>query len=71
MPQIIKVMSELMELSNSMPLPEENITEILLQQLKNLENSYGQQDIVVLADTLEYEITDSIRFYMDMINNVE
>ena len=71
MPQIIKVMSELIELLNGETLTDENPINILLQQLKNLENSYKQQDIVVLADTLEYEIADSMGFYMDIINNVE
>lgn len=71
MPQIIKVMSELIELLNGETLTDENPINILLQQLKNLENSYKQQDIVVLADTLEYETTDSMGFYMDIINNVE
>lgn len=71
MPQIIKVMSELIGLLDGETLTEEDPINILLQQLKNLENSYRQHDIVVLADTLEYEIIDSIGFYMDIINNAE
>ena len=39
MPQIIKVMSELIELLNGEILTDENPINILLQQLKNLENS--------------------------------
>ena len=48
MPQIIKVMSELIELLNGEILTDENPINILLQQLKNLENSYKQQDLSLI-----------------------
>ena len=41
--------------------------QILLQQLQNLEISYRQRDIVVLADTFEYEVKESICFYIDIL----
>ena len=42
---------------------------VLEQQLENLEHSYRQRDIVQLADTLEYEILESIYFYIEILKN--
>lgn len=44
--------------------------DVLKQQLENFERSYQQRDIVQLADTLEYEILESIYFYIEILKSM-
>ena len=39
--------------------------DILLQQLQNLNEAYTQKDEILLADTLEYEISNALQVYME------
>lgn len=44
---------------------EEFPMDILLQQLQNLDEAYTQKDEVLLADTLEYEVSNALRVYLE------
>lgn len=44
---------------------EEFPMDILLQQLQNLDEAYTQKDEVLLADTLEYEVSNALQVYME------
>lgn len=44
---------------------EEIPIDILLQQLQNLYEAYEQKDEVLLADTLEYEISNALQIYYE------
>ena len=39
--------------------------DILLQQLQNLDEAYTQKDEVLLADTLEYEVSNALQVYLE------
>ena len=39
--------------------------DILLQQIQNLNEAYVQKDEVLLADTLEYEISNTLQIYLE------
>lgn len=41
--------------------------EVILQQIKNLNEAYCEKDVVVLADTLEYEIMNSFEVYEEIV----
>lgn len=44
---------------------EEFPVDILLQQLQNLNEAYTQKDEVLLADTLEYEVSNALQVYLE------
>lgn len=44
---------------------EEFPMDILLQQLQNLDEAYTQKDEVLLADTLEYEVSNALQVYVE------
>ena len=44
---------------------EEFPMDILLQQLQNLDEAYTQKDEVLLADTLEYEVSNALQVYLE------
>jgi phage terminase small subunit len=44
---------------------EEFPMDILLQQLQNLGEAYTQKDEVLLADTLEYEVSNALQVYVE------
>lgn len=67
MPSIIKIYSELIALKEKKNYQEIDVN-ILIQQLQNLESAYKQRDMVFLADTLEYEVVDSVNLYLNMEN---
>jgi hypothetical protein len=54
-------------LSYGVDIPEE----VILTQMKNLMDGFENQDSVLLADTLEYEIKNTILFYNDILNELE
>lgn len=43
--------------------------DILVQQIKNWNESYAHKDIVMMADTLEYELMESLEFYIQIKEN--
>ncbi len=45
---------------------EEFPMDILLQQLQNLNEAYTQKDEVLLADTLEYEVSNALQVYLEL-----
>lgn len=44
---------------------EEFPMDILLQQLQNLDEAYTQKDEILLADTLEYEVSNALQVYLE------
>ena len=44
---------------------EEFPMDILLQQLQNLSEAYTQKDEVLLADTVEYEVSNALQVYLE------
>ena len=69
MPAVLDAISELMDIAENTEF--EIPVNVLVQQLKNLEESYTKSDTVILADTLEYEIKNSIMFLMDTKKEME
>jgi len=43
---------------------------ILISQMKNLIEAYESKDIIMLADTLKYEIYNGLSFCDDVLNSV-
>ncbi len=41
--------------------------EVLLSQLQNLLEAFENRDYVMMADTLHYEINDSLQFYVEIM----
>ena len=44
--------------------------EIVMAQMENLKNSYANKDMVLLADVLQYEIGDTIDFYIEILKEI-
>lgn len=40
--------------------------DILIQQVKNWNESYTNKDIVMMADTIQYELMETIEFYIQI-----
>lgn len=72
LPELVRIFQELFRMAEAQitEIPEIPV-DILIQQLENFEQFYQQQDIVQLADTLEYELQESIRFYIEILKNME
>lgn len=45
--------------------------EVVIQQLKNLLEAYEYRDSMLLADTLLYEIKDTLIFYLEIMQELE
>ena len=43
--------------------------DILIQQVKNWNESYIYKDIVMMADTIQYELMEAIEFYIQIKEN--
>ena len=43
--------------------------EVILQQVRNLDEAYREKDVIMLADTLEFEIIVSLTIYMENVEN--
>ena len=69
MPAVLDAISELMDIAENTEF--EIPVNVLVQQLKNLEESYTKSDTVILADTLEYEIKNSVMFLIDIKKEME
>lgn len=42
--------------------------DIIFQQIKNLENALRDKDDFMLADTLKYEISNTLNYYLEIVN---
>ena len=71
LPNIVEIFRELFHMADQRAIDVEIPVDILIQQLENFEQFYQQQDIVQLADTLEYELQESVRFYIEILKNME
>lgn len=45
--------------------------EVVIQQINNLADAIEHKDTMLLADTLNYEIKNTLLFYVDVINELE
>ena len=45
--------------------------EIVIQQINNLADAIEHKDTILLTDTLNYEIKNTLLFYIDVINELE
>ena len=77
LPKITKYMTELVQVVIKIKEYGVDIpVEVLTQQMSNLLDGYDHMDYMQIADTLHYEITDSMRLYIEIIeelkkNNIE
>ncbi len=71
LPDMIDIFQELFAMADRRQEGIEIPVDVLEQQLENFEHSYRQRDIVQLADTLEYEILESICFYIEILKSME
>lgn len=68
MPWITGVYQWMVQIANSgVELP----VEVLLQQLENVESAYVKKDMVLMADTLEYEVREGVCFYIEILKCME
>ena len=44
------------------------LVNIIFQQIKNLENALRDKDDFMLADTLKYEISNTLNYYLEIVN---
>lgn len=42
--------------------------DVIFQQIKNLENALQYKDDFMLADTLKYEISNTLNYYLEIVN---
>lgn len=59
MMEIVKWAQKLVENGQDFPI------DVILQQVQNLNEAYTGKDEVLLADTLEYEITNALYVYLE------
>lgn len=71
LPELVQIFQELLGMAEDHTEDVEIPTDILLQQLENFERFYRQGDIVQLADTLEYEMKETVSFYLEILKNME
>ena len=70
LPDIIFAINQLLAIEKNDKIDINIPIDIILQQIKNLEEYIEKKDIVLLADTLEYEIRETILFYIDMLKEI-
>ncbi|MBQ3544342.1 MAG: hypothetical protein IJA34_05065 [Lachnospiraceae bacterium] len=63
--EFIEMIPKLQQLGVDIPI------EVILQQLKNLVDAYEYRDSMLLADTLRYEINDSLQVYLEILEQLE
>lgn len=71
LPELVQIFQALFGMAETQTEDVEIPTDILLQQLANFEQFYRQGDIVQLADTLEYEMKETVSFYHEILENME
>lgn len=59
MTEIVEWAQKLIEAGADFPI------DVVLQQIQNLNEAYTAKDEVLLADTLEYEITNTLYVYLE------
>lgn len=68
---VANVNGVLAELINNIPkLCQYDInipSDVILQQLNNMLEAYENRDTILLSDTLHYEITDTLQFYKEIL----
>lgn len=72
LPEVTEVISELIEIV--IKLREYGVdipVDILTLQLQNLLQGYENYDYVEVADTLKYEISDSLNLYIEIIEELK
>ena len=42
--------------------------DVIFRQIKNLENALRDKDDFMLADTLKYEISNTLNYYLEIVN---
>lgn len=66
MEKMVSVMTEIVTWAQRMVSKGVDVPiEVILQQIQNLNEAYTKQDEVLLADTLEYEITNALYLYLE------
>lgn len=45
--------------------------DVILSQLRNLMDGFEQRDSILLADSMEYELKNTILFYNDILSELE
>ncbi len=64
--ELVYIMTEIVDWAQQqIDEGEEFPMDILLQQLQNLNEAYTQKDEVLLADTLEYEVSNALQVYLE------
>ena len=63
--EFIRYIPKLKELGVDIP------ADVLIQQLKNLLEAYEYKDSMLLADTLQYEIKDTLTLYLEILQELE
>lgn len=71
LPELVQIFQALFGMAEEHTEDVEIPTGILQQQLENFEQFYSQGDIVQLADTLEYEMKETVSFYLEILENME
>lgn len=71
-PKINAIFTELIDVIIKLKnLGVEISEEVVIQQLKNLREAYEYKDSMLLADTLRYELKDTLIFYLEIIQELE
>ena len=63
--EFIAIIPKLKELGVDIP------SDVLIQQLKNLLEAYEYRDSMLLADTLRYEIIDTLSLYVEIMEELD
>lgn len=72
LPKVTKYMSELVQVVIKIKEYGVDIpVEVLTAQMENLLDGFDHMDYMQMADTLYYEITDSMRLFIDIIEELE
>ncbi len=71
LPELVQIFQALLAMAETQKEDVEIPTDILLQQLENFEQFYRQGDIVQLADTLQYEMKETVSFYLEILKSME
>lgn len=72
LPQLTMFLQEFLIVGEQMNAQGEDFPlEVLVQQVKNLDEAYREKDIIMLADTMEYEINNSMEVYIEILESME
>lgn len=69
---IAKTVTEFLEMSGVLQQYEIEVPQdIILAQLQNLLTAFERKDQILLADTLHYEIADTLEFYIEILQEMK